>query len=130
MIGEPQVDLGLAAPGDTVEERDSELTRVGERRELLECLGLLRCQHSVGGRLRAGRGCTLERVALGGLVPRSTTSPRAARRPRTSAVIPRSRRSESGSPAAARRERLERLALLRGQPRLSEPESRDQIPMR
>ena len=69
VIGEPQIELGLAAPGDTMEERDSEITRVGQRRELPECLGLLLCQHPVGGRLRTGRGCTLERVALGGLVP-------------------------------------------------------------
>ena len=45
-IGEPQVDLGLAAAGDAVQQRHAEIARIDKRGELLERRRLLRREHA------------------------------------------------------------------------------------
>jgi hypothetical protein len=66
-LRESQIDLGLAAAGDTVQQRGPKASRVNERRELFESRALLRRQLTRGIWRTPGHRRALERIAVLGL---------------------------------------------------------------
>ena len=115
MLRQPQVDLGLAAAGHAVQERGAELTRIGERRQLIEGRTLL--GRELTGRvegLTAHRG-TFEGIAFLGLGPESHQpfSGQSGQHVRRHAAV--AELTERKTDAGRRRENLERLPLLWGQ---------------
>ena len=62
--GEADVDLGLAAAGDTVQERGMERPRIGKVAQARECCVLLGGQREVGPGAEAGGRRGMKRIAF------------------------------------------------------------------
>ncbi len=125
---EAQVDLGLAAAGDAVQQRDVERARVGQRRAAASSaaacspvsrrsgLGRLRRRRRPLGRIAIDAVCRRldERIAVDALGAYADVA--ALRQPRiASAAIPRAASSAVGKSVGRARQQLQRLALLRRQ---------------
>ena len=111
-IGQPQINLRLAASRHAVKEGDLKFSRVGERKQLFDGTALLLGQLAARIGRHVGHRGTLERVALVALVA-ERDEPLFASPASTAAVTPRSRSSEVGRPAGAT-DKIARAALCLG----------------
>ena len=121
---EAEVDLGLAAAGDAVQQRDAEGAARRRARAAASSARVLLAR-SAAGRRSTGVGRSSRPTPSNG--SRSTRSwrrliqPRLARRAIASAAIPRAASSGVGNARRRAGEQLERLALLRRQRRRRRP---------
>ena len=116
-LRQAQIDLGLAAAGDAVQQRGPEASRLDERSQLFEGR---RAAPASASRAASGTRSGMAARSNGSrssASARNVTRPRVASRASTSLVTPRSRNSPSGSPHAGRGEDIQRRALLGGQAR-------------